>query len=165
MVLAFEVMDRERLLAAAALLSSRVIDTATVERHSWARQRMATFFPDIVGTWDDSEFKCNFRVSRGTFQCLCSELQPVLGMRYVVRKPVSVQQRIAMTLWRLGTNVEYRTINHLFGVGLSSVCAIGHEVCEAIVTILGHRYIRIMVYSKLWMASSADGNSHNVQEL
>ena len=60
MVLAFEVRDQERLLAAAVLLSSRVIDVATVERHSWARQRMTTFFPDIVRTWDDSEFKRNF---------------------------------------------------------------------------------------------------------
>ena len=136
-------MDQEKLLAAAALRSSRAVDAVTVERHSWARARMTSFFPDIGRSWSDKEFKRNFRVSRDTFEYLCSELQPVLGKRYVVRKPILVQQRVAMTLWRLGTNVEYRTIGHLFGVGLSSVCAIGHEVCEAIVTTLGHRYIRI----------------------
>ena len=113
-----------RLLAAAALRSSRTVDAATVEIHSWARARIASFFPDIVRNWSDREFKCNFRVSRDT----C---------------PILVQQHVPMTLWRLGANVEYRTISHLFGVGLSSVCAIGHEVCEAIVTTLGHRYIRI----------------------
>lgn len=48
-----------------------------------------------------------------------------------------------MTLWRLGTNVENRTVSYLFGVGISSVCAIGNEVCAAIVTTPGHRYIRI----------------------
>ena len=101
---------------------------------------MASFFPDIVGNWSDSIFTCNFRVSRDTFEHLCSKLQPLLGKRYVVRKPILVQQRVAMTLW--GKDVEYRTISHLFEVGFSSACAIRHEVCEAIVTTLGHKYIR-----------------------
>ena len=73
---------------------------------------------------------------------MCSKLQPVLGIdTYVARKPISTQQWIAMALWI--HVVEYRSITHHFGVGLSSVCAIGHDVCEAIVTTLGHRYIRI----------------------
>ena len=53
------------------------------------------------------------------------------------------QKRVAMTLWRPGTNNEYKIIRHLFGVRLSIVRAFGHEVCEAIVTMLGYRYIRI----------------------
>jgi hypothetical protein len=50
---------------------------------------------------------------------------------------------VALTLWRLGTTVQYRMISHVFGVGLSNVCVIVHEVCEAIVTRLGQRYIKI----------------------
>ena len=60
-----------------------------------------------------------------------------------MRSPIPVDQRIAVTLWRLGTNVEYRTISHLFGVGLSIVCCIVHQVCNTIVRILGPRYIRM----------------------
>jgi transposase len=49
----------------------------------------------------------------------------------VVRRPLNVEQRVAITLWRLGTNLEYRSISHLFGVGLSTVCVVVHEVCTA----------------------------------
>ena len=49
---------------------------------------------------------------------------------------------IAIALWRLGTNVEYQTISHLFGIGLSSVCNILHEVCKAIVDTLLAKYIK-----------------------
>ena len=72
--LIFKLMDQERLLTAAALLSRHVIDAAAVERHSWARRRMGAFFPGIVATWTDVKFKRNFRVSRDTFAYLCSEL-------------------------------------------------------------------------------------------
>jgi hypothetical protein len=61
----------------------------------------------------------------------------------VVRRPLNVEQRVAITLWRLGTNLEYRSISHLFGVGLSTVCVVVHEVCAAIVRVLSRRYIRI----------------------
>ena len=39
--------------------------------------------------------------------------------------------------------MEYRTISHLFGVGLSSVCVIVHQVCEAIVVLYGPQYIKL----------------------
>ena len=54
-----------------------------------------------------------------------------------------MDQRIAISLWRLRTNVEYRTLSHLFGVGLSSVCVIVHQVCKAIVALLGPQYIKL----------------------
>ena len=50
---------------------------------------------------------------------------------------------MAIALWRLGTNVEYRTISHLFGVFISTACDIVHEVCKAIVDVLLKRYVRI----------------------
>ncbi|KAA8577861.1 hypothetical protein FQN60_001071 [Etheostoma spectabile] len=34
---------------------------------------------------------------------------------------VSVRKRVAIALWKLATGIEYRTISHLFGVGLSTV--------------------------------------------
>ena len=36
----------------------------------------------------------------------------------------SVEMRVAVTLWRLGTDVEYPYLSHLFGVGLSTICVI-----------------------------------------
>ena len=40
------------------------------------------------------------------------------------------------SLWRLGTTIEYRSLGHLFGVGLSTVCVAVHEVCTTIVDVL-----------------------------
>ena len=74
---------------------------------------------------------------------LVYELQPVLQRQEHLRSTISVDQCVAIALWRLGTNVEYWTISHLFGVGLSSVCVIVHQVCKAIVVLLGPQYINL----------------------
>ena len=60
-----------------------------------------------------------------------------------MRSPIPVDQRIAITLWKLETNIKYRTIGHLFGVGLSTVCVLVHEVCRAVVEKLASTYIKL----------------------
>ena len=35
-----------------------------------------------------------------------------------------------MTLWYLGTQVDFRSLGALFGVGKSTVCDIVHETCR-----------------------------------
>ena len=96
-----------------------------------------------MARWDDEEWTRNFRIDRPTFCFLCTQLHPHLQRRHVVRMPLSVEERVAITLWRLGTNIEYRSIAHLFGVGLSTVGVTVHEVCTAIVNVLRQRYIGI----------------------
>ena len=51
----------------------------------------------------------------------------------VMRRPLSVQRRVAVSLWCLATPTEYRTVAHLFGIRRSTVCEIVHETCRAIV--------------------------------
>ena len=76
-------------------------------------------------------------MSQDVFLYLCQELKPSIKRQdTVLRKAISVQQRVAITLWKLSTNAEYKTITHLFGVSRSSVCIIVKEVCEAIVKLL-----------------------------
>ena len=69
-----------------------------------------------------------------------------------------VEERVAITLWRLGTNIEYRSLSHLFGVGLSTVCVVVHEVTRSIVSTLMERYIRIPTGEAAKMV--IDGFSH-----
>ena len=83
-------------------------------------------------TWSGKE---NFRASRATYQYLCDELRTKLQHDSTIRETVAVEKRVAITLCRLGTNVEYRTISHLFGFV--------HEVCKAIVDSLLDKYISI----------------------
>ena len=59
-----------------------------------------------------------------------------------MRKPLSVEQRVAIILWCLATPAEYRTIAHLFGVARSTVCETVRETCQAIVTVLKGKCIR-----------------------
>jgi hypothetical protein len=137
-----EWIDQDQFAAVHALLAHRLLlGAGTAQRVN--RVRTVAFFPEIVGTWDNKYFKENFRVSRDTFHYLCAELGTVLQREHVVKRPLSVEQRVAMTLWRLGTTVEYRTIAHLFGVGMSTACTVVHEVCAALVDNLSQRYIKI----------------------
>ena len=43
-----------------------------------------------------------------------------------------MQQRVAVTLWKLATNVEHRILDLLMGTGCSTACEIVNSVCEAI---------------------------------
>ena len=51
-----------------------------------------------------------------------------------MRQAVSEEKRVAVTLWFLATNAEYRTIAHLFGIGRSTVRVIVQETSRAIVS-------------------------------
>lgn len=82
-------------------------------------------------------------MSRATYQYLCNELRTKLQHDRTLQETVTVEKRVAIALWRLGTNVEYCTISHLFGVGMSTACNIVHKVCKAIVDSLLDRYISI----------------------
>lgn len=56
---------------------------------------------------------------------------------------MSVERRLAITLWKLATNIEYRSIAQLFGLGRSTVCTIVLETCKAITKVLLPRYVKI----------------------
>ena len=97
------------------------------------KPRSRSFFSNVAMNWDDVEWRRNFRIGKPTFHFLCTQLCSSLQRRDVVRCPLSVEERITITLWRLGTNIACRSIAHLFGVGLSTVCVVIYEVCASIV--------------------------------
>jgi len=49
-----------------------------------------------------------------------------------MRKAISVERRLALTLYYLALTAEYRTTAHLFGVSTPFVCVCIKDVCEAI---------------------------------
>ena len=89
----------------------------------------------LTASWDDLEWKRNFLVNRATFRYSCTSLGMNLQRTSTLRTAISVEKRTAIALWRLGANVEYRTISHFLGVGISTACIIVHEVCKVIVTV------------------------------
>lgn len=83
-------------------------------------------------------------MTRETFQLVCSELRPYIERQNTrFRQPISVEARVAVTVWKLATNVEYRTIAALFGIGHSTVGEIVLDTCDAIVFFLLPKYVRV----------------------
>ena len=64
---------------------------------------------------------------------ICNKLKPIIRRKDTkLRKAISVEHRVAMTLWCLATPCEYRTVGHLLGVARCTVCVIVHDTCKAI---------------------------------
>ena len=116
---------------------------AAPERSVWCRPRSLNWWEDVLsGRYGDIWWKENLRISRGTFDILCRELRPHIERQTTYqRQPISVEKRVAVTLWRLATNVEYRTLSELFGIGRSTVCVIVTNTCDAITKHLFPRYV------------------------
>ncbi|KAI2644015.1 Protein ANTAGONIST OF LIKE HETEROCHROMATIN PROTEIN 1 [Labeo rohita] len=107
----------------------------------WIWQKSGVWCSHVLSSWTDCEWKANFR--RTAFLQLCNSLQPHLQRQTTTfRKPVPVDQRVAICIWRLVTNVEFRTISHLFGIGQSTAVSITNHVASAIVKNLLSLFIR-----------------------
>ena len=85
-------------------------------------------------TYDDGQWYDNFRVSRDTFQFICSQVRNSIRRKDTrLRKCVSVESRVAITLYYLSGTAELRTIANLFGVSKPFVCNCVKDVCEAVI--------------------------------
>ena len=53
-------------------------------------------------------------MSQAIFAYMCDELRSAIEKANTeMRKAIPVEQRVALTLWYLATNTDYRTIGHL----------------------------------------------------
>ena len=85
-----------------------------------------------------------------TFLHISNKLSPALRRtNTVLRRPLSVERRVAVALWCLATPTEYRTIPHLFGIARSTVCEIVHETCQCILDVLMKPCIQFPTGDKL----------------
>ena len=139
--------QRQKFFMAAIL--SDFVSATTIVRTIWVKLRSHAFFDEVVSCWSDEEWKQNLRVSSETLKVLCNKLKPYLGRRVVTRQPLSVEERVTVTLWRLGTNVEFRTISHLFRVGILTASVTAWDVCSAIVEKLTPRFIAVLCGNEL----------------
>ena len=70
----------------------------------------------------------------------------------VMRKAISPDLKLALTLHKLATNADYGTIHKHFRVGKSTASQIVVEVCDAIWTTMSGTYIRQPQTAEDWMA-------------
>jgi hypothetical protein len=119
---------------------------ATRRRSSivWYHERTDCFWQDTIWQhWRNEDWKRNLRMKKETFLSLCRDLRPLLTRQITrCRRPIGVMKRVAIALWHLSGTSECRTIAHLFGVGRSTAHRITRKICDAIVELLFHDYIR-----------------------
>ena len=97
------VKTRRQLRAVASALSTDLLLMSSAQRRSvWTRSRR---FIVVISAWEDLDCKRNFRVNRRTFQYSCDELRVRLHDDSRLRQTISVEKRVSVALWRLGTNV------------------------------------------------------------
>ena len=135
---------QERLFFA-LMLSTIGFNLCSPTRSLWTKERSSYWWDHIVSqTFSPRDWLENFRMSQATFMYVCDELRTTTEKKDTeMRKCIPTKQRVALTLWYLATNADYRTIGHLFGVSKSTVCIVTKEVCAAIVNVLLPKYIRV----------------------
>lgn len=123
----------------------------TTQRDVWVRHRTPghTFWA-VAESFDDDQWKSQFRVSRATFAFLVEEVGPLVKRRRTnYRSPIEPRRRLAIALWYFSCSGEYRSIARLFGVGIATVCIIVRQVTAAILQRLYCRFVSLPCGARL----------------
>ncbi|XP_059191461.1 uncharacterized protein LOC131973472 [Centropristis striata] len=155
-----ELMERDRrrrqylrrrrafLLSSIAAILSLI---TTTNRPVWVRNRShGQNFWTLAESFDEEEWKAQFRVSRDTFDYLVERVGPAIKRRRTnYRAPIEPRRRLAITLWWFARSGEYRSIAGMFGVGIATVCVIVRQVTSAIVDRLYRRVVSLPTGQRL----------------
>ncbi|XP_056446445.1 uncharacterized protein LOC130382618 [Gadus chalcogrammus] len=119
--------------------------TVGLRTRPWTTTRSTDWWERVMtqNEFQPSDWLDKFRMSRETFFHLCDELRPRLTRQDTsLRRALPVEKRVALALWRLAANAEYRVIGALFGVGKSTVCCCVRDLCHALAALLKPAYLR-----------------------
>uniref|UniRef100_A0A0A1X2C0 Putative nuclease HARBI1 n=2 Tax=Zeugodacus cucurbitae TaxID=28588 RepID=A0A0A1X2C0_ZEUCU len=114
------------------LLCLEILQQTANQRSLWKLNRRSQFWETNCNRNDDHFFKEHFRMSRSSFDILCGLLNRMKRADTNWRKAITLEKRVAIALFTLGTSIKYREISELFGVGISTVCEILFEFCEEV---------------------------------
>ncbi|XP_030074771.1 protein ANTAGONIST OF LIKE HETEROCHROMATIN PROTEIN 1 [Microcaecilia unicolor] len=111
---------------------------------TWPSIRRSNWWEQVVmKEFGPRDWLERFRMSKDTFFYVCGQLQPKLCRHASHLQPsFSVEKKVAVALWRLATNTEYRVICFLFGMNQSMVHKCVKAVCQAIVSLLKPLYLQ-----------------------
>lgn len=127
-----------------------VLDARSRRKPSvWAFNRASEWWDIVAPGFTHSQWVQNFRMSEGTLDFLCNTLRPVMEWRDTsFRRCVPLKKRVSIALWKLATGSEYRSIEHLFGVSITTVCRCVQDFCAAAETVLVPEQIRFPTEEK-----------------
>ena len=106
-------------------------------RRFWMINYGQTWFERLWANCFDHYFReiwrREFRFSVETFDFINNLVRDKMEKQNTFfRKAIPMEKRVAVALWRLATSNSYRSINKVFGIGLTSVAKIVYEFCESI---------------------------------
>ena len=92
------------------------------------------------------------RMNCKTFDEILTAIEPVISKRQVVggHKVISPAARLTLTLRFLATGETFRSLHFQFRMGRSTISYIVREVCQAIYSVLGPRYLTTPSRSHEW---------------
>ncbi|KAM9425660.1 uncharacterized protein KZ484_011775 [Pholidichthys leucotaenia] len=104
---------------------------------AWTVNRSSHWWEDVVPSFSSQQWLQNFRMSKDSFTYLCHKLRPCMERQDTTfRLCVPLRKRVAIALWKLATGSEYRSIGHLFGVSITTVCSCVQDFCAAAESLL-----------------------------
>ncbi|KAG0415067.1 hypothetical protein HPB47_007766 [Ixodes persulcatus] len=93
----------------------------------------------------EQHFRACFRVSSTTFRYLVDVCRPSMVRQDTsMKSAMTVEKRVAISLYRLCSSAEERTIGHLFAVGKSVVNGSYREFCDVIIDQLESRTVSMV---------------------
>ncbi|GAB1608209.1 hypothetical protein Ahia01_001105100, partial [Argonauta hians] len=117
----------------------------SVNRVSWTKDRYSYWWDHIVqNTFSSQDWIENFRMSKQTFEYLCSCIRP--DIENSIPFPVGdlpVEKWVAVTIYILSSGCDYRIAENMFGVAASGARDIVHTVCQSVVDVLSQKCIYI----------------------
>ncbi|CAG2228172.1 unnamed protein product [Mytilus edulis] len=92
----------------------------SVHKGIWIKPRTTDLYRDVMN-WTPNDWYENIRMSQQSFNHICDQLSVFIErMTTKFRSPHPVGKRVMVKLLRLATNIEFRTLGHLFGMGRST---------------------------------------------
>ena len=136
-------------------------------RRLWAHDRgmgQPGFFDrNLLGSFNEREFKARMRMDVSTFEYLCSTLAPSLLKQDTNMRPaIPVEVKVAVAISRLATGNSMQTIADLYRIGLSTSQLAVTQFVGAIKTILLKKFIRWPSTSTMEKFASEFENLHGI---
>jgi hypothetical protein len=134
------------------------------DRSIWSFERQCGFVDRfLLGSFTEKMFKERTRVSHATFRFLCEKLGPFLKKQHThLRKPISVEARVAMSLARLGTGDGLRMVGEVYGVAECTISGIVREFCKMVRLHLQKIFIQIPNENRLRVLAKEFEKLHNI---
>ena len=94
-------------------------------------------------------------MSHNTFTVTCNELHTHIAIQSTnLRQTISVE-KVAVAIWRLDSNIEYRTLTKMFGIGRSTACEIVNDTAKQTVTHLIPKNVKFP--TRCWIKEILEG--------